>query len=66
MVAAETVAGAIAVLDRAWPGLRDRVCDLSPAVRRHIRVFVAGAIAGLETPLTDGDEVVVLTAISGG
>jgi sulfur-carrier protein len=65
-VAANTVAVAIAELDRAWPGMRDRLCDSSPAVRPHIRIFVAGERAGLDTPLTAGDEVFVLTAISGG
>ena len=66
VVTADTVAAAIAQVDRAWPGLRDRLCDSSPALRRHIRVFVAGESVGLDAPLAPGDEVFVLTAISGG
>lgn len=65
-VQAGTVGEAIAALDRQWPGLRDRLCDGSPSLRRHIRVFVKGEIAALETPLAPGDEVFVVTAISGG
>jgi len=65
-VEAATVGEAIAALNGAWPGLRDRLCDGSPALRRHIRVFVRGEIAGLDTRLTSGDEVYVVTAISGG
>ena len=65
-VQAATVAEAMAVLDRRWPGLRDRVCDGTPGLRRHIRVFVRGDLAGLDTRLGPGDEVLVITAISGG
>ena len=65
-VHAATVGEAIAALDRSWPGLRDRLCDDSPGLRRHIRVFLRGEIARLETRLATGDELFVVTAISGG
>jgi molybdopterin synthase sulfur carrier subunit len=63
---AGTVAEMIDGLDARWPGMRDRLCDSTPAVRRHINVFVDGERARLETPLSPGAEVFVLTAISGG
>ena len=63
---AETVAGMIDALEARWPGMRDRLCDSTPAIRRHINVFVDGERARLETPLLPGTEVFVLTAISGG
>ncbi len=53
-------------LDRRWPGMRDRLCDSRPGIRRHINVFVDGERATLKTPLAPGMEVWVLTAISGG
>ena len=65
-VAAATVGEAIEALDREWPGMRDRLCDSRPAIRRHINVFVEGRRATLETRLAPGAEVYVLTAISGG
>ena len=65
-IEAATVAELIAALEARWPGMRDRLCDASPALRRHINVFVEGRRAGLHTPLTPGAEVVILTAISGG
>ena len=46
--------------------MRDRLCDTSPAIRRHINVFVDGKRATLATRLRPGDHVFVLTAISGG
>ena len=65
-VQADTVAGAIARLEARWPGMRDRICDSTPAIRRHMNVFVNGERARLETPLPPGARIAVLTAISGG
>lgn len=63
---AATVAEAIDGLDARWPGMRDRICDSRPAIRRHMNVFVDGERVGLDTPLREGAAVVVLTAVSGG
>ena len=63
---ASSVRALIDALDARWPGMRDRLCDSRPAIRRHINVFVAGRRATLETRLAPGAEVTVLTAISGG
>jgi hypothetical protein len=46
--------------------MRDRLCDSTPRVRRHINVFVEGQRASLDTPLWRGTKVYILTAISGG
>jgi molybdopterin converting factor small subunit len=53
-------------LDARWPGIRDRLCDSRPAVRKHINIFVDGKRATLQTRLEPGAEVTILTAISGG
>ena len=50
-VSAASVREAIDALDARWPGMRDRVCDSRPAIRRHINVFVDGDKATLDTPL---------------
>ncbi|MGO1078071.1 MoaD/ThiS family protein [Inquilinus sp. CA228] len=63
---AGTVAEAIDGLNERWPGMGDRIRDSSPAIRRHINIFVDGRRARLDTPLAPGMEVFVLTAISGG
>src|SRR5919106_2220878 len=65
-VSAANVRDAIDALDARWPGMRDRLCDSRPAIRRHINVFVDGDKATLDTPLTPGTEVIIMTAISGG
>ncbi len=63
---AETVGDAIDALDARWPGMRDRIRDSTPRIRRHMNVFVEGERATLETRLSPGAEMVVITAISGG
>lgn len=56
----------IDALEQRWPGMRDRICDSRPAIRRHMNVFVNGRRATLATPLPPGADVFILTAISGG
>lgn len=63
---ARTVDEMMNQLEALWPGMRDRLCDERPAIRRHINVFVDGRRARLDTPLRPGADVFVLTAISGG
>lgn len=61
-----SVAQMVDALNARWPGMRDRVCDSTPAIRRHINVFVDGQRATLAAPLHPGARVYVLTAVSGG
>lgn len=65
-VEAADVRALMAALEARWPGMRDRLCDTTPAIRRHINVFVAGRRARLDTKLPPGADVFVITAISGG
>ena len=65
-VDAPTVDEAIAELERRWPGLRDRLCEPGPHLRRHIHVYVDKERAALDTPLEPRSRVDVVAAISGG
>jgi molybdopterin synthase sulfur carrier subunit len=65
-VDAPTVDDAIDRLDDRWPGLRDRLCEPGPALRRHINVYVDRDRAELTTALGAGSRVDVIAAISGG
>jgi sulfur-carrier protein len=62
----DTVAEALDRLDDRWPGLRDRLCEPGPALRRHIHVYVDRERAALDTTLAERSRVDVITAISGG
>lgn len=53
-------------LEERWPGMRDRICDSRPAIRRHMNVFVDGKRARLDSEVRPGADVFILTAISGG
>lgn len=66
IVDASTVDDVIDALNDRWPGLRQRLCDETPAIRRHINIFVSGERASLDTIVPAGAEMVVMTAISGG
>ena len=65
-VDADTVGDVIEHLERGWPGIRDRLCEPGPALRRHIHVYVNRERAQLDTPLADEARVDVIAAISGG
>jgi sulfur-carrier protein len=65
-VSAANVREMVEALEARWPGMRDRLCDSTPRVRRHINIFVGGERVTLETPLPAGAEVFIMTAISGG
>ena len=61
-----TVDAMINALDARWPGMRDRICDSTPAIRVHMNIFVDDERATLQTRLRPGADVFILTAISGG
>jgi hypothetical protein len=65
-VDAGSVDEAIERLDERWPGLRDRLCEPGPALRRHINVYVDGERGTLETALDGRSRLDVVAAISGG
>jgi hypothetical protein len=65
-VDAPTVLDAIAELDRRWPGLRDRLCEEGPALRRHIHVYVDGERGDLSTEVPPNARLEVIAAIRGG
>ena len=63
---AATVGEALDELDERWPGIRDRLCEPGPVLRRHIHVYVNGERGAVETPLPASARVDVIAAISGG
>ena len=63
---AATVGEALDELDERWPGIRDRLCEPGPVLRRHIHVYVNGERGAVETPLPPGARMAVIAAISGG
>jgi len=68
-VTAATVRDAIAGLDRRHPAFAAKLLDKG-AVKPFIRIFVGpddiGGLSGLETKLSERDEVAIVPAIAGG
>jgi molybdopterin synthase sulfur carrier subunit len=65
-VEAASVREVIAALDRAAPGIADRLTTVGPSIREHINVFVDSDVADLDTPVHPGSTVHVIPAVSGG
>ena len=65
-VDAPSVLEVIDGLDDAYPGMRDRLLDAGPSIRRHLLIFVDQERANLETSVQGGSEVRIVPALSGG
>ena len=69
-ISAHTVRAALEDLARSQSALYRNVCDETGTVRRHLNVFVNSDnvrdLNGIDTPITPGDVVTILPAVSGG
>ena len=62
-----TVGAALDDLDRRFPGLKFRVIDEQDRVRKHMRMFIGQAeTRSVAAPLSEGDELLIFGALSGG
>jgi molybdopterin synthase sulfur carrier subunit len=65
-----TVGEALASLYAKHGELRSRMADDGGSLRRFVNVYLGGEdirfLDGLETPVTDGDELTILPAVAGG
>jgi sulfur-carrier protein len=67
-----TVGHVFNCLHRTAPGVVERALDECGEVRQHVNIFVDGELVrvglrlGLETPVSEGAEVWILPAVSGG
>ncbi|TMB63344.1 MAG: MoaD/ThiS family protein [Chloroflexi bacterium] len=65
-----TLAEVIADIERRHPGFRDRVLDERGRLRAYVNVYIGDADAresgGMNAPVPDGSEVMVIPAMAGG
>lgn len=68
--AGATIGEVLENLDKAHPGLKERLCDEAGNVRRFVNIYVNGEdIRFLEeqaTPVKEADEISIVPAIAGG
>ena len=61
---------ALEQVEARYPVLYRSVCNETGAVRRHVNLFVNTEsirdLDGLDTELAEGDELIILPAVSGG
>ena len=69
-VAGGTVGEALASLYDQHTELRSRIADDGGGLRRFVNVYLGGEdirfLDGLDTPVSDGDELTILPAVAGG
>jgi molybdopterin synthase sulfur carrier subunit len=65
-IGAETVMELLSALESEFAALEGWILDERGVLRRHINVFVNGELAKPDSPLSEGDKVEILPAISGG
>jgi molybdopterin synthase sulfur carrier subunit len=65
-----SLAEAIGGLEASFPGIKERICDEAGELRRFVNVYINGEdvrfLAGIKTPLKQGDEVSIVPAVAGG
>lgn len=66
----DTLSALIDDLEASHPGIKDRLIEGQGELRRFVNVYVNDEdvrfTGGLQTALSDGDQVVVLPAVAGG
>lgn len=64
------VQGMLVALEKAHPGIQERLVDDKGEIRRFVNVYVNGEdvrfLQNQQTPLKSGDEVSIVPAIAGG
>lgn len=69
-VQSASIADAIQALCREYPAVGERVLDETGRPRRFVNVYLNGEdvrlLGGQDTPLSDGDEVIIAPAVAGG
>ena len=65
-----TLADVIADIDRRHPGFRGRVLDETGRLRSYVNVYIgeddARSKGGMDAPVPEGSEVMVIPAMAGG
>lgn len=67
---ASTVSELIDVLEKSYPGIKNRIRKESGEINRYLNIYVKEEdirfLQGAETVLKEGDEVSIVPAVAGG
>ncbi len=66
----DDLSGVITALESQYPGIKDRLLDEAGDMRYFVNVYLNGEdvrfLDGLQTAISDGDEVSIVPAVAGG
>ena len=61
---------ALTILWTLYPGLRDRIANEQGQIRQHVNIFIGDEnvryLGGLSSALSDGADISIVPAVSGG
>jgi molybdopterin synthase sulfur carrier subunit len=64
------IAAIVDSLEKEFPGIKERLCDENGGLRHFVNVYLNGEDAryldGINTSVTDGDELSIVPAVAGG
>ncbi len=69
-VSGSNITNIISDLENKYPGIKDRICEENGEIRPFVNIFVNGEdiryLAGLNSKLSEDDEVSIVPAVAGG
>ena len=69
-VDAENLADMVQAMEEQYPGIKERLLDEAGELRHFVNIYVNGEdvqfLDGLETAISDSDEVSIVPAVAGG
>ena len=69
-VDAENLADMVQAMEEQYPGIKERLLDESGELRHFVNIYVNGEdvqfLDGLETAISESDEVCIVPAVAGG
>ena len=69
-VSGSDITNIISNLENKYPGIKDRICEENGEIRPFVNIFVNGEdiryLEGLNSKLSENDEVSIVPAVAGG
>ena len=69
-VSGSNITNIISDLENKYPGIKDRICEENGEIRPLVNIFVNGEdiryLEGLNSKLSEDDEVSIVPAVAGG
>jgi molybdopterin synthase sulfur carrier subunit len=64
------IAAIVESLEGQYPGMKNRLCDENGGLRHFVNIYLNGEdvryLTGIDTPVSDGDELSIVPAVAGG